>query len=105
MARSFAKKSTSLFHKVAQELAALHALASDPHRDGLSPHVASTRRQLTVGLEDKSKGFLQITASFAERSPLGIHAGDFLYVGHIPSPALLDHRREFTLHTSPLPQL
>jgi len=55
-------------------------------------------RQLTIGLEDESEGFLQIAARLGERSSLGVHARDFLHKSRVPSPTLLDHSGKFSFH-------
>jgi hypothetical protein len=57
---------------------------------------------LGVGLDNQAQAFLQVAPGLGQRSSLRIHAWDFLYVSHIPSPALSDYGCEFTVHTLPL---
>jgi hypothetical protein len=100
--RSFAKKFTSLVDKVPHQLATLHALASDPHRNGLSPHIASADGcQLTVGLKNQTKGFPQVASGFGQSPALGVHTRDFLDIGDVPPVPLLNDRCEFALHFHP----
>jgi len=105
MARSFAKEFAALLDKVPQKLAMLHALALDPHRNGFASRVRSTGSgQLTVSLKNQTKGFPQVAPGFGQRPALGVHTRDFLDIGDVPTPALLDYRRKFLLHTNTLPQ-
>ena len=96
--RAFAEKFAALLGEVPHKLATLHERASDPHRDGFSPCVSGASRQLPVGLENQPEGLPEIASGFGQRSALGVHAGDFFHIGHVPSPALLDDRREFSVH-------
>jgi hypothetical protein len=99
MTRAFAKEFAAMLGKVPRKLATLHAPASDPHRNGLSSRVVSTRRcQLAIGFENQPEGLPKIPPDFGQGSPLGIHPRHFLNVGNIPSPALLNHRRKFSFH-------
>jgi hypothetical protein len=99
VAGTFAEQLAALLGKVPQKLTTLHRPGSDPYGDGLSPRIAgSRRRQLAVGLENQSEGFLQIAASFGERPSLGVHARDFFHVGDVPPVSLFDHRGKLACH-------
>jgi hypothetical protein len=99
--RAFAEKFAALLGEVPHKLATLHERASDPHRDGFSPCVSGASRQLSVGLENQPEGLPEIAPGFGQSPPLRVGARNFLYIGHIPSPALLNDRREFSLHVIP----
>jgi hypothetical protein len=102
MTGSLPKEFATLLGKVAQELAALHAPASDPHRNTFSSRVSSIcPSQFAIGLENQSKGLPKVAPGLGKGATLGIRPWDFFHIGHVPSPALLNYCCELPLHVNP----